>query len=179
MLVSIVLFPGAIPIRRKKRTKTRSSLPSSPSGSDLEGRPSTGAKGGVAPESIQERLRYLADSWADVNLPSCGQIQVISTSQYLVWVIDNVDQIYYSPPGMMSQTYTWKKLENSGKVSNISSNQNGSVVWCVDRGNMAYYRIGIKDGIPQGIFFFLFVEVVFLSNLVVRQVKNQQKLTHQ
>lgn len=113
----------------------------------MEGRPVT-SKDGNAPESIRDRLRYLADSWAGVVLPNItGQIQILACSSQLVWLIDNMDQVYYSP-AVTSQDYVWKKLE--GKTMCIATNQPGSIVWCIDRNNVAYYRIGIKEQTPQG-----------------------------
>ena len=32
----------------------------------------------------------------------------------------------------------------------VSTNQNGSIVWCIDRNGVAHYRIGIKEAAPQG-----------------------------
>lgn len=159
---------SAIPIapKRKRKKKTRGSYPSSPSSSDLEGRPVTASsKDSAAPETIRDRLRYLADSWAGVNIPEkCGQIQSITCSSSLVWLIDNQDQVYYSPAAMTTTStqascYTWKKLE--GKAMHISSNQNGSIVWCIDRNGVAHYRCGIKETAPQGM---LLVQLFIFSS---------------
>ena len=144
----------AIPatLKRKRKKKTRGSYPNSPSSSDLEGRPVAASAKDSGPETIRDRLRYLADSWAGVNIPEkCGQIQTIACSSLLVWLIDNQDQVYYSPAAMTSHAYyTWKKLES--KAMHISTNQNGSIVWCIDRNGVAHYRVGIKETAPQGIF---------------------------
>jgi len=32
----------------------------------------------------------------------------------------------------------------------IAINKNGSIVWCIDRNNVAHYRVGIKETSPQG-----------------------------
>ena len=171
--VAIYIFSPtnlAIPIipKRKRKKKTRGSYPSSPSSSDLEGRPVT-SKDSAAPETIRDRLRYLADSWAGVNLPEkCGQIQSITCSSSLVWLIDNQDQVYYSPAAMTTTSahacYTWKKLE--GKAMHISSNQNGSIVWCIDRNGVAHYRCGIKETAPQGMISLIYFFIFFFNRIL-------------
>jgi len=134
-------------IRSKRKSKDRFSLPSSPCSSDMEGRPLANARD--KEESVQERLRYLADSWAEVNLPNTSLIQHIACSATAVWALDNQDHIFYSlANSQSSQAYTWKKCD--GRATHIATNQDGSVVWCIDRHKVSYYRTGIKEGQPQG-----------------------------
>ena len=138
-------YTGPVSIKKKRRSKNRFSFPNSPCGSDLEGRPLNSPK--AASEAIQERLRYLADSWADVETPSCGQIQFVACSDTLIWAIDNHDHIFYTVA--TSKSHVWKKLD--GKAMQIACNHQGNIIWCIDRQKVAHYRSGIKDSLPQGI----------------------------
>ena len=130
---------------KKRRSKSKhNSFPNSPCSSDMEGRPLHSPN--VTADILQDRLRYLADSWAGIDVPTCGQVQFVACSDCLLWVIDNHDHIFYSSTN--NQNYIWKKLD--GKAMLLASNQCGNVVWCIDRQKIAYYRTGVKETSPAG-----------------------------
>ncbi|XP_065660832.1 tectonin beta-propeller repeat-containing protein 2 [Hydra vulgaris] len=147
-LSSEELKAGGIPIKKKRRIKNKSSFPNSPCGSDMEGRPLHSPK--ALSEVVNERLRYLADSWAEVEGPACGQLQGVACSATLLWSVDQHDHVFYTPSKVRSgmHEYTWKKLD--GRAVQIACNQHGSVVWCVDRQRVAYYRTSVRENNPQG-----------------------------
>ena len=67
---------------------------------------------------FQDRLRYLADSWARVELPTCRQIQFIACSDMAVWMIDSNDHVYYSPTGKFMKSC--RKISEKSIFLNLS-----------------------------------------------------------
>ena len=98
-------------------------------------------------EKVSERLRLLADSWADIPTPNCGYIQSITVTDTLVWAVDSHDHMFTTPS--CSASVNWKKMD--GKARQLSANQSGTIVWNVNRKKAACYRLNIKPNLPQGI----------------------------
>ena len=127
---------------RVKKYKHRSSLSGDPFD---EGRLFFPTK--TKEEAVQERLRYLADSWADVKTPSGIIVQHVACSGSLIWIVDSNNHFLYS--SSTSQNYSWKKCD--GRGTHIATNQVGTVVWSIDRNNTCHVRTGVKESCPQGI----------------------------
>lgn len=97
-------------------------------------------------EKVSERLRLLADSWADIPVPNCGSIQSIAVTDTLVWCISNQEHLFVTPSA--SANVNWKKVD--GKALQISANQSGTIIWGVNRKKVASYRTNVRQNNPQG-----------------------------
>ena len=97
-------------------------------------------------EKLSERLRLLADCWAEITVPTCGQVQSVNVNDNFIWCVDHHDHIFITPSS--SSTVNWKKMD--GRARLIASNQNGTIVWSVDRKKVAHYRTNIKENNLQG-----------------------------
>ena len=97
-------------------------------------------------EKLSERLRLLADSWAEISVPHCGCLQSIAVTDALIWCVDNHEHIFITAAS--SSTVNWRKVD--GKARQISANQAGSIIWSVNRKKVASYRSNIRTNNPQG-----------------------------
>jgi len=97
-------------------------------------------------EKVSERLRLLADSWADILLPSSGSIQSIAVTDTLVWCVDSHEHLFVTQSS--SADIHWRKVE--GKLKQISGSQSGAIVWGINRKKFAMCRMNVKSSSPQG-----------------------------
>ena len=97
-------------------------------------------------EKLSERLRLLADSWAEISVPNCGCLQSIAVTDTLIWCVDSHEHIFITAAS--SATVNWRKVD--GKARQISANQAGSIIWSVNRKKVASYRSNIRTNNPQG-----------------------------
>ena len=97
-------------------------------------------------EKVSERLRLLADSWADVPVPSSGSVQSIAVTDTLVWCVDNHEHVFVTQSS--SADVHWKKID--GKLRHIAANQSGTIVWGINRKKFALYRANMKNSNPHG-----------------------------
>ena len=97
-------------------------------------------------EKVSERLRLLADSWADILLPSSGSIQSIAVTDTFVWCVDSHEHLFVTQSS--SADIHWRKVE--GKLKQISASQSGAIIWGVNRKKLAMCRLNVKSSSPQG-----------------------------
>ena len=97
-------------------------------------------------EKVSERLRFLADSWADIPLPASGLVQSIAVTDTLVWCVDNHEHVFVTQSS--SADIHWKKVD--GRLRTIASNQSGTIVWGVNRKKFALCRKNVNNSRPQG-----------------------------
>ena len=107
-------------------------------------------------EKVSERLRFLADSWADIPLPGSGPVQSIAVTDTLIWCVDNHEHVFVTQSS--SADIHWRKVD--GRLRTIASNQSGTIVWGVNRKKFALCRRNVNNSRPQGessLFFYCFL----------------------
>ena len=97
-------------------------------------------------EKVSERLRLLADSWADIPVPSCGSAQSVTVTDTLIWCVDNHEHLFVTAAS--SAVVVWKRVD--GRARKIAANQSGTIIWGVNRKKVASYRTNVKPFNPQG-----------------------------
>ncbi len=128
---------------KRKQGSNKCSSCSSPSVFSMDGQPPSPH---ALAEKLSERLRLLADSWAEINAPNCGYVQSMAVTDTLVWCIDSHDHLFVTSAS--SASVLWKKVD--GKARQIAANQAGSIIWSVNRKKVASYRTNVKSTNPQG-----------------------------
>ena len=113
-------------------------------------------------EKVSERLRLLADSWADIPIPSSASIQSIAVTDTLVWCVDHREHLFVTQSA--SANVNWKKVD--GKVKQISANQSGKIIWGVNLKKVALCRTNVKPNNPQGMALLLYVFI--FSSVMLR-----------
>ena len=109
----------------------------------LEGSASSTGSGSSlsrSPGSTKIGLRLLADSWADYSPPGQGYVQFVAVSDMHIWCVTTYELIYYCPTHF--SVVTWTQLRGSARM--IAVNNAGDVIWCIDKRNCAFARIGIS-----------------------------------
>lgn len=112
-------------------------------------------------EKVSERLRLLADSWADIPLPNCGSIQSIAVTDTLVWCVDNHEHLFVTPSS--TANVNWKRVD--GRALKISANQSGTIIWGVNRKRVASCRTNVRASNPQGKFSAIFYTLLVRPNI--------------
>ena len=92
----------------------------------------------------EEESSPTADIWVPIPHPSRHNLQSMSLSEKLLWVVDSRWNVYCT--SMESRGRDWQNIKRN--MSQISSSPSGSNVWGIYRGN-AYVRLGIGMN-PEG-----------------------------
>ena len=103
--------------------------------------PSSGSSHSQSPGSNQTGLRMLADSWAEYSPPGQGYVQFLAVSDMHIWCVTMYDLIFYCPTHF--SVVTWTQLRGTARM--LAVNHGGDVIWCIDRKNYAYVRVGINQ----------------------------------
>ena len=92
----------------------------------------------------EEESSPTADIWVPIPHPSRHNLQSMSLSEKLLWVVDTRWNVYCT--SMESRGRDWQNIKRN--MSHISSSPSGNNVWGIYRGN-AYVRLGIGMN-PEG-----------------------------
>ena len=92
----------------------------------------------------EEESSPTADIWVPIPHPSRHNLQSMSLSEKLLWVVDTRWNVYCT--SMESRGRDWQNIKRN--MSQISSSPSGNNVWGIYRGN-AYVRLGIGMN-PEG-----------------------------
>ena len=92
----------------------------------------------------EEESSPTADIWVPIPHPSRHNLQSMSLSEKLLWVVDTRWNVYCT--SMESRGRDWQNIKRN--MSQISSSPSGNNVWGIYKGN-AYVRLGIGMN-PEG-----------------------------
>ena len=92
----------------------------------------------------EEESSPTADIWVPIPHPSRHNLQSMSLSEKLLWVVDSRWNVYCTT--LQSRGRDWQNIKRN--MSQISSSPSGSNVWGIYKGN-AYVRLGIGMN-PEG-----------------------------
>ena len=92
----------------------------------------------------EEESSLTADIWIPIPHPSRHNLQSMSLSEKLLWVVDTRWNVYCT--SMESRGQDWQNIKRN--MSQISSSPSGNNVWGIYKGNV-YVRLGIGMN-PEG-----------------------------